>query len=230
MGLGLVRYPRRARSTAGRAGLGAALALSAVSTLELHPAHADHYEVQWSARPFAGVTELHEEGATERRAMVAGFSLGASYGVSNHLDLGAELVAFAAAIPTFKDARLILDGGAEYRGPFVRRTDEALLLVGPTWRFGVTWVPVVSLAAGAGARVRSDGTFTEIGIVPDAARESIGFELAASARVGIEYRAHPRVTVGAYASVLASWGTSAPMLPVASVSLGMSWVHYPGWW
>jgi hypothetical protein len=104
------------------------------------------------------------------------------------------------------------------------------LLLSTTWRFGVTWVPVVSLAVGAGARYRSDGTFTEIGIVPDAARESIGFELAASARVGLEYRAHRRATVGAYASVLASWGTSAPMLPVAAVSLGMSWVHYPGWW
>jgi hypothetical protein len=116
-----------------------------------------------------------------------------------------------------------------YRGPFTRRTDEALLLVGPTWRFGVAWVPVVTLAAGGGVRYRTDGTFTDLGLAPADKRGSIGVSLAATARVGLEHRMSRRLTVGAYAAAFTSWSPSAPVLPIATLSMGVSYVHYPLW-
>lgn len=160
--------------------------------------------------------------------MVGGVSLGLAYGVSNELDLGTELVALATTMPRFTDAAN-LDGGAPYRGPLSRRAGSALLLLGPTWRLGVSWIPVVTLAAGGGARYRSDGTFTETGITLDEKRATVALDLAATARVGIEHRINRRLVVGAYASALASWGPSAPLLPIASISLGVSYVHYPLW-
>jgi hypothetical protein len=192
-------------------------------------ARADHHEAQWSARPFTGVADLREDGATDRRAFVGGVSLGVAYGISNQLDLGAELMTFAVTMPAFHDAPVIIDGGAVYRGPFTRRTEEALLLLGPTWRFGVAWVPVVSLAAGGGARYRTDGTFTALGLAPADKRGSVGLSLAATARVGLEHRMNRRLTVGAYAAAFTSWSSSAPVLPIATLSMGVSYVHYPLW-
>jgi hypothetical protein len=190
---------------------------------------ADHHEAQWSARPFAGVGAIPEEGASAQRVLVGGLTLGFSYGISNHLDLGGEIVTLASAMPRFMDTAII-DGGAPYHGPLTRRTGSVLLLLGPTWRLGVSWVPVITLAAGGGARYRSNGTFSEIGLVLDHERAAVELDLAATARIGIERRVHRRLVVGAYASALASWGPSAPLLPIASISLGLSYVHYPLWW
>lgn len=200
-----------------------------VAMLEPTGARADHHEAQWSVRPFAGMAALQEDGAAAQRAVVGGASLGFAYGVSNGLDLGGELVALATTMPRFTDAAII-DGGAPYRGPLTRRASSTLLLLGPTWRLGVSWVPVVTLAAGGGARYRSDGTFTDTGITLEEKRAAVVLDLAATARVGIEHRMTRRLVVGAYASALASWGPSAPLLPVASISLGISYVHYPLWW
>lgn len=192
-------------------------------------ARADHYEAQWSVRPFGGVAKLQESGASAEGVMVGGLSVGFAYGVSNDLDIGGELVALATAMPRFMDTAII-DGGAPYSGPLTRRTDAALMLLGPTWRPGVSWVPVITLAAGGGARYRSDGTFTDTGITLDEKRATVALDLAATVRVGIEHRVNRRLVVGAYASALASWGPSAPLLPVAGVSFGFSYVHYPLWW
>src|SRR5262245_33778711 len=85
-------------------------------------AHADHHEAQWSVRPFAGVGEIQESGSEATRAAIGGVSLGLAYGVSNGLDLGAELVGLATNAPRFMTTTIV-DGGAPYHGPLTRRTD-----------------------------------------------------------------------------------------------------------
>jgi len=204
------------------------LAIAAPVILMPRAARSDRREVQWSARPLAGIAELQEEGASMQRTLVGGMSLGLSYGISNRFDIGAELVALATMPTTFMDMAII-DGGAPYRGPLVRSTDSALFLFGPTWRLGVSWVPVISLEAGGGARYRSAGTFTETNITLDEKRAGVALDLAVCGRVGVEHRVNRRLTVGVYASALASWGPSAPLLPVGSVSFGISYVNYPLW-
>lgn len=212
------------RSTLRGGATRAAIAL--LIALAPNAAHADQFEAQWSARPFAGLAALQDEGATAQPALVGGLSLGLSYGVSNRLDIGAELVTLATTMPHLSEVTII-DGGAPYRGPFIRRAGSALLLLGPTWRGGVSWVPVISLAAGGGARYRSAGTFADIDISPSNKRAAVVLDLAATIRIGIEHRMNRRLTVGAYASALASGGPSAPVLPLASLSFGISYVHYP---
>ena len=104
-----------------------------------------------------------------------------------------------------------------------------LLLAGPTWRFGVGWVPVVSIGAGGGVRYRSAGTFQDLGFAPSEKAQTTVLDLGATARVGVERRMTRRVTVGAYVCALAAWSPSAPLLPAATVSVGISYVHYPLW-
>jgi len=200
-----------------------------VAMLAPMAARADHHEAQWSVRPFGGVAALQEAGVATQPAMVGGLSLGFAYGVSNRLDLGGELVTLATASPRFMDT-VIIDGGLPVARPLARRTDSALLLLGPTWRSGVSWVPVVTLAAGGGARYRSDGTLTDVGLTLDDKRASVVLDLAATVRVGVEHRVNRRLVIGGYASGLASWGPSAPLLPMASISVGVSYVNYPLWW
>jgi len=193
-------------------------------------AHADQFEAQWSARPLVGAALLEEEGsASTERAMTGGLSLGLSYGFSNELDLGVELTTLAAQTATFPNTTVAVGGGGLMQGPMTRQAGTALLLLGPTWRFGVSWVPVITLAAGGGVRFRSAGTFTEDGIAPGEKAATAALDLAATARVGIEHRMNRRLVVGVYASGLVAWGPSAPMLPAAMLSVGLSYVHYPLW-
>lgn len=192
-------------------------------------AHADRYEAQWSARPLVGMSRLREEGATSNeRAAVGGLSLGLSYGLSNRLDVGVDLVTLATATGTFPGT-VMIGGGNRTEGSLTRRAGTALLLVGPTWRFGVGWVPVISIGAGGGVRYRSAGTFVEHMISPPEKAQTAVLDLGATARLGIERRMTRRVTVGAYVSALAAWSPSAPLLPAATVSVGISYVHYPLW-
>lgn len=188
-------------------------------------ARADEYEAQWSARPFGGVAAVPEEGAARQVTPLGGMSVGVSYGVSNRLDLGGEILVLQTMKSTFT-GMAVFDGGAPYRGPLQRETASTLALLGPTWRFGVSWVPVITLAAGGGARFRSAGTFSDIGLTIDNRRATTTFDLAGMARVGIERRVQRRLTLGLYAQGLATWGPSASLLPIASVSLGLSYVHY----
>jgi hypothetical protein len=191
-------------------------------------ARADRYEAQWIARPFAGVAALEDEGATAQPAMTAGLSIGFSYGVSNRLDIGAELMTLTTTTPRLTETTVV-DGGAPYHGPFTRRASSALLMLGPTWRYGVSWVPVVSLAVGGGIRYRSAGRFTDIDLIPNNKHATTALDLAATLRVGMEHRVNRRWTVGAYLSALANWGPAVPVLPLASLSCGVSYVHYPAW-
>jgi hypothetical protein len=205
----------------------ATLALAAV-TLLARWAHADQYEAQWSVRPLAGLAEVRQDGAAQsQRARIAGAALGVSYGVSDRLDLGLELWTLAAATTTFADTTLTVDRGNIVTGAFTRRSGSSLLLLGPTWRLGVAWVPVLTLAAGAGVRYRGDGGFRQLEVFPAAADRSVALDLAAMARIGLEHRVHRRITLGAYGAALASWGPSLPRFAHASVSIGISYVYYP---
>jgi hypothetical protein len=193
-----------------------------------HHALADRAEVQWSARPVAGVAQLREEGATgHERGVLGGGALGVSYGLSNRLDLGAELLVMAAEKTTFADTTVVIGGGGFLRGALTRRTGSALLLMGPTWRFGVAWVPTVALAAGAGMRYRTQGTMPDLGLAPDDRRVSVALDLAVSAKLGFEHRMSPNLTVGLYGAGLAAWSPSAPPLPALTFSAGLSYVYYP---
>jgi hypothetical protein len=203
-------------------------ALAAGCLLRSRHVLADRAEVQWSARPVAGVAQLREEGATRHeRGVLAGGALGLSYGLSNRMDLGAEVSVMAAEEATFADATVLIGGGTSVRGALTRRTGSALLLLGPTWRFGVAWVPTVALAAGAGVRYRTQGTMPDLGLAPDDRHASVALDLAVSAKVGFEHRMSPSLTVGLYGAGLAAWSPSAPPLPALTFSAGLSYVYYP---
>lgn len=190
-------------------------------------AYADNYEARWSTRPVVGLALLEEEGATrDELGLAGGASLTFAYGITNQLDLGAELVALSTLMPTFDAA--IMSNGFIARGDFRRRSATTLFLLGPTWRFGaIGWTPVISAGAGGGVRLRSRGSFSRTGLVPDDKVELAALDLAVSGKAGIERRINRRWTFGVYGSLLGAWSTRAPILPVASVSFGISYVHYP---
>jgi hypothetical protein len=216
--------PHRVRRTSSSgATLAAVLAATAAT------AYADHHEAQWSLRPLVGVAALPDEGAKARMAPLAGLDVGFGYGVSNELNLGGEVISFASAEARFPEMGL-LDGGAPFVAPLKRRTVSTVLLLGPTWRFGVAWTPVVSLGLGGGVRSRSAGTFVDSGYTPDNKQPATHLDLAASARVGLERRVNRRWTIGAYAAAMANWGPASPFLPAVNVTLGLSYVNYPLWW
>jgi hypothetical protein len=213
-------------------GIGAAVVLGGLlgAAGQYKDAHADRSEAQWSARPLVGAALLKEEGSTAtERAMTGGLSLGLSYGLSNRLDLGVELTTLAAQTVTFPKTMVDVDGGRPMQGPMTRQAGTALLLLGPTWRFGFSWVPVVTLAAGGGVRYRSAGMFIEDGVAPGEKAATAALDLAATARVGLEHRMNRRLVAGVYASGLVAWSSSAPLLPPALLSVGLSYVHYPLW-
>ena len=201
-----------------------ALSVIAVAGIAPRSARADRSEAQWSARSFGGMADMAEEGSPRKLTPAGGVAVGMSYGISNRLDIGAEFVALATMKTTF-DGTAVVDGGLPYHAPLTRQSVSTLLLLGPTLRLGVSWVPVFTLAAGGGERFRSAGTFTN-GVTLDDKRASKAFEMAALARVGIERRIQRRLTVGLYGQGLASWSPSAALLPVVSLSLGFSYVNY----
>src|SRR5262245_46844260 len=119
-------------------------ALAGAALLGVVPtAEADNYEARWSTRPVVGLALLQEEGATrDELGLAGGATLAFAYGVSNRLDLGAELVAMSTLMPTFDAA--ILSNGYIARGAFRRRSGTTLLILGPSWRFGALgWTPIV---------------------------------------------------------------------------------------
>ncbi len=193
-------------------------------------ASADRAEAQWSARGLFGVARLQEAAAPRAvPGLLGGLSLALSYGLSNRLDLGAELQLMATNRPAFSDKMVLVDQGTPVVGDFTRRTSSALLLLGPTWRYGVTWIPVVSVSGGGGLRARSDGHYSDLQFYPEEERSSVVLDLAVAGKLGLERRLGRSLTVGAYTSVLVAWSPSAPVLPAATFSLGLSYLHYPLW-
>jgi hypothetical protein len=192
---------------------------------------ADRDEAQWSLRPLFGVTRVREDGAPgSQREYIGGASLGLAYGLTDHIDLSADLVTFGATSSTFVDTTFSLEHGEFVDGTFTRRSGGSLLLLGPTFRLGVVWVPVATIAVGLGTRYRSSGELVESMIYPPSRAEGLALDVGALARVGLERRINRRVTVGAYAAAFASRGPSVPTLPAACVSIGASWTTYPLWW
>ena len=191
-------------------------------------ARAEEQEARWRASPLAGLALVSEAQASPAFALAKGASVALTYGWSNELDLGAELIALAAE-PTF-DAALPIEG-VVIEAPFKRRTSSAWLLLGPTWRFGAPyrWTPVVGAAIGGGLRYRSIGFFSELGEMPSGKDPALTVDVAASGRVGIEHRLDRRLTIGAYGALLAAWGAESSFLPITTLSLGISYVHYPRW-
>lgn len=194
------------------------------------PSRADEDEARWSARPIAGVALMTEAQADPALAFAQGALATLAYGLSDRLDLGGELVALATE-PTF-DAAIPVEG-VIIRSPFTRRTSSAWLLLGPTWRFGkpAGWTPVLAASAGGGLRYRSIGVFSELRYMPVGEEKEavLTWDLAAAGRVGIERRINRRWTFGAYGSLLAAWGPDARVLPITTLSVGLSYAYYPRW-
>ncbi len=210
----------------------AALAVQGVALVG--SARADEAELQWSVRPLGGVATWHEE-TTSGLALAgaAGTSLGVSYGVSHTLDVGAEVLGLATSKAAFEGSTIVYDGSlplGELGDRLQRQTVSTAMVVGPTWRYGVDWVPVVTLAAGGGYRVRTEGEFEMTKVRPIEKRVEKSYDLALLGRVGMERRVTRRLTVGGYVALLSTWYPSQPLFGSASLSLGVSYVHYPRWW
>ena len=189
---------------------------------------ADQYELQWSLRPLAGIAQWREETTSGPAfAAVGGTMLGVSYGVTNSLDLGAEVSVVGTSLATFKGSTIVYDGSLPLGDGLQRRAMGAYLLLGPTWRKGYDWVRVVTASLGGGMRARSEGEFAGTHVRPMEKRAESALDFAALARVGLERRLQRRWTVGGYLSALTAWGPDAPVMPSLSASFGVSYVYYP---
>lgn len=205
--------------------VGAFLTVAASAT----SAAADRAEAQWGLRGVAGVARLRSEHAVDPAyGAVGGFALAVSYGLSNQLDLGAELVSLVTSRPRFEQAQLMVSDDL-LASSYQRREGSVLALFGATWRLGVDWVPVLTAAAGAGVRLRDQGQFVTYRYAPAQDRATVAPELAWSAKAGLERRLGSSLTVGAYSWLLVGWGPRAPLLGSLAFSLGVSYVHYPLW-
>ncbi len=202
----------------------ASLVLLAAPTL----ASADEDEARWTMRPLGGVAIAREAETGLTLAPGGGLSAGMAFGLTHQLDLGAEVVALQLTAAE-EGAKLV--HGDIARGEFQRRTSSALVLLGPTWRFGAPyrWTPTVSVAVGGGVRYRSAGVFSDLQLMPPGERAVQSYDVALSTRAGVERRLSRRVTIGTYASILTSWNRETPTYALASLSVGLSYVHYPLW-
>jgi hypothetical protein len=194
----------------------------------VQPAAADEDEARWSLHPAAGLIRATEPQAEAAFALAQGVSMSMAYGLTETLDLSVEAVAVAAE-PTF-DAAIPVQN-VIVRTSLKRRISSAWVLVGPTWRLGspAGWTPTLSAFVGGGARYRSIALSAEYDWMPDGKTASGMLDLAAGGRAGIERRVHRRWTVGAYGSLMAAWGPDAPLLPMTTLSLGVSYSYYPRW-
>lgn len=190
---------------------------------------ADRAEAQWAARGVAGVARLRSEHSSEAAyGAVGGFSLSLSYGLSNRLDLGVELLSLLTSAPRFERAQLTVSDD-RLASSYQRREGSVLALLGATWRLGVGWVPVLAGSAGAGVRLRDHGEFVTYRYMPVEDRATSELELALAGKVGLERRVNRSLTVGAYSSLLLGWGPEAPLASSLALSFGLSYVHYPLW-
>jgi hypothetical protein len=76
-------------------------------------------------------------------------------------------------------------------------------------------------------RARSEGEFLGTRVRPMEKRADHAMDFAALVRVGLEHRVQRRVTIGGYLSTLTAWGQDMPLMPVLSLSFGVSYVYYP---
>jgi hypothetical protein len=161
-----------------------------------------------------------------------GLAGGASFGVRDWLDLGGELV-----IADFEEARYdvaTLPVSVNlFSGQLKRSSRIAQLRGTATFRFGVTWVPFVQLAVGAGAHHRFTALLylrTVQGprwVIPDGQRQEVALDIVTALRAGLERRLTPHWTAGISAAVSHAVGVFTPDLQTADVSVSLSYTWYP---
>ncbi|HSK01405.1 MAG TPA: hypothetical protein VK932_09195 [Kofleriaceae bacterium] len=200
------------------------------------PARADRHEASISIRPTGQLAWIAERGAGDR-AVVPGGGLtgGLHVGVRNWLDLGGELAAAAFGGATYAAAMLPIDGNPR-TGVLSRHTRTLQLRGVATLRLGVGWVPTIQLAAGAGARQRSEAQLrtrasgSELVLVPDGEGEELALDLVAALRVGLERRLTPRWTIGASVGAAHCLGVGTPDMQLADATFSLSYNWYHLWW
>lgn len=198
-----------------------------IALYQARRAHADRAEAQWSARTLTGVVQMRADRAPDPTyGLVGGLSLAVSYGLSNQLDLGVELLSFVTSEPDFENASLTLSDDTAY-STYTRREGATLFLAGATWRYGVDWVPVLAVSGGAGVRYRDNGAFSPMRFHPVEDHAVRVLDVALLGKAGIERRVNRSLTLGAYSALLTDWSPDAPLMASLSLSLGISYVHYP---
>lgn len=203
------------------------IVLAVLGLYQTQPAHADRAEAQWSARTLTGVVQMRADRAPDPTyGLVGGLALAVSYGISNQLDLGVELLSFVTSEPDFENASLTISDDTAY-STYTRREGATLFLAGATWRYGVDWVPVLAVSGGAGVRYRDNGAFSPMRFYPVEDRAERVLDVAILGKAGIERRINRSVTLGAYSALLTDWSPDAPLMASLSLSLGVSYVHYP---
>jgi hypothetical protein len=197
------------------------------------PAHADRYELTIGVRPTRGTARIGDAGTTERAHVQSrGLAAGASWGVRDWLDLGGELVATDFDEATYQMATLPVSVDP-LSGPLKRSSRLAQLRGVATLRLGVTWVPFVQLALGAGARHRftallySPTAQGERWLVPDGQGQEVTIDVVAAVRAGLERRLTPHWTAGISAAVSHATGIFTPDLQTADITLSLSYAWYP---
>ncbi len=200
------------------------------------PARADRHEASIAVRPTAQLAWIAERG-TGARAVVPGAGLagGLHVGVRNWLDLGGELAAGAFGGATYAPATLPIDGNPR-SGVLSRHTRTLQLRGVATLRLGVGWVPTIQLAAGAGARQRSEAQLrtrasgAELVLVPDGEDAELALDLVAALRVGLDRRLTPRWTIGASVGAAHCLGIGTPDMQLADATFSLSYNWYHLWW
>lgn len=226
--------PRRVRGVAVACSLMAALPAGA------HRAAADHHEATVTVRSTGGVGRFTEDVTGDARGATVstyggGGEIGAGYGVSNRLDVGAELAAAGFTQATY-DAAKVTIMGVPVAGRVTRRTRLAQLRAGATLRLGVAWVPIWYLGVGLSARMPAaailgrDERGNTLDLTPDGMAAGAQLDVCATTRIGLERRIDRRWSAGVAAEATHTLGLGAPPIDVVSAGISLSYTWYPGWW
>jgi len=210
-----------------------------VAALGVPQAAADRYEATVTLRPIAAMGRVTEDVSSRtpgaplaRSTYGGGGEISVSYGLRNWLDVGAELVGAELTTATYASTTVAVEGN-DAMGRLTRRARFAQLRGGPTFRFGVSWIPTVHLGLGVGARLPTAATlrYEDFGrtfeLVPDGMTATISLDVVANVRVGFEHRFDRRWTVGLVAEAMHAIGVSEPPLDVVSGGISLSYTWYP---
>lgn len=201
-------------------------------------ARADRYEAVVGVRAVGVLARIGDDSTTGPITTTApggGLAVRFAWGVRNYLDLGGEVTGVALTQASYENASRPISNTAN-AGTLTRTTRLAHAQVGATFRFGVRWVPLVGVGVGAGVRHRSTATLRVVtpsgssaDLVPDDGESTTTVDLVASARVGLDYRANRRLTVGLALGATECLGASVPDLQLLEAGLHLSYTWYPLW-
>jgi hypothetical protein len=200
-------------------------------------ASADHYEATITVRPIGGMGRFTESVTGDGRGTtMAAYGGGAvvslAYGVRNWLDVGVELAAVAFAQTIYDPAEVTVLGVPE-TGRVTRTSRLAQLRAGGTLRFGVAWIPTLSLGVGPSVRMPTAGTLRQdihgdsLDLTADGMSSDAQLDGCVALRVGIEHRLNRRWNIGAAAEASRSVGVGARSFDVVSAGLSLSYTWYP---